>query len=128
MEIENLDLTEKISKEWKPYNLAFIKRLELQEGELIITFLYQERGASAWPDTSKQFYEVKIIFDSVSNLKLNFDRNYFYQISGFNITDISKDGWEDINFEITEIENEVINFNCKFITINSVSEPVSISL
>lgn len=125
MEIINLGLTKKITKDWLPINLAIIKRLELEAGELVIIFLYQEREKnSGWPQFSKPFYEISISFSIVSKFEFRMRNSTLYQISGFNIIDISQNGWEDVNFEIQDYEDGAISFYCKTITINSVSGPI----
>jgi hypothetical protein len=70
---------------------------------------------------SKDFFEIKMNFSNVSNLKLDFGGAGLHQILGFDILDISNNGLEKINFQIEDYENDSINFICEEIEIIEVS-------
>jgi hypothetical protein len=124
-QIENIGM---ISGEWNPSDIAFIKGLELSVNNLKIDCLSQSRkNTGSWPDVSKPFIEAVLLFSSISNLKIDFKGKSIQQVTGFDIIDISKDGWEGINFQIEEYENNSIGFNCKKISIVSVLKPKIVS-
>lgn len=109
---------------WKPSDVAFIKSLEWSINNLAIVFYCQLRSTvNGWPDNSKEFFEIKVNFNSVSNMKLDFSGSGLHLISGFDILDISGNGLEKINFQIEDYENDSINFCCEEIEIIEVSNP-----
>lgn len=119
--IKNIEKITSIYNAWKPSDIAFIKSLEWSIQNLVIIFYCQIReGVSGWPDTSKDFFEVSIIFKNISRLKLDFKDAGLHQISGFDILDISNNGLEKINFQIEDYEDDSINFVCEEVEIKGV--------
>jgi hypothetical protein len=122
--IKNIERITSIYNTWKPSDVAFIKSIQWSIENLVINFYCQLRETvDGWPDTSKDFFEVSIIFKNISNLKLDFNGAGLHQISGFDILDISYNGLEKINFQIEDYENDSINFNCEELEIIEVSNP-----
>lgn len=121
-QINNINRITDYYKEWTPSDLAFIKSFSLEYCNLLITFLGQSRKhTDKWPDNSKRFYETTILFENVSNLKLDITpcESDLYQICGFDIINISDNALENINFQIEDYENNAINFYCKSISVQT---------
>jgi hypothetical protein len=122
--IKKIEKVTSIYTAWKPSDVAFIKSIEWSINNLVIIFYCQLRSnVNGWPDMSKDFFEIKVNFSNVSNLKLDFSGAGVHQISGFDILDISKNGLEKINFQIEDYENDSINFICEEVEIIEVSNP-----
>ncbi|SFN14158.1 hypothetical protein SAMN05421594_1319 [Chryseobacterium oleae] len=120
--IKNLEKITSIYRDWKPSDIAFIKSLEWSTQNLVINFYCQLReNVNGWPDVSGDFFEVSILFKTVSSLNIKFSGMGLHQISGFDILDLSANGLENINFQIEDYEDDSINFFCKEIEINNVS-------
>lgn len=120
--IKKIEKITSVYTTWKPSDVAFIKALEWSINNLVIIFYCQLRSSvNGWPDTSKEFFVIKVNFYNVSNLKLDFSGAGLHQISGFDILDISDSGLEKINFQIEDYENDSINFSCEQIEIIEVS-------
>lgn len=119
--IKNLEKITGIYRDWIPSDIAFIKSLEWSTQNLIINFYCQLRqNVNGWPDISGNFFEVSMMFKTVSSLNINFSGMGLHQISGFDILDVSANGLEKINFQIEDYENGSINFFCEEIEINKV--------
>lgn len=120
--IKNIDNITKVHKDWRPSELAFIKSIELEYNKLLIKFLGQTRkNKFKWPDNSNNFYEVIFLFEGLSNFKLDITPSEYnmYQISGFDIRDISQNKFENLNFQIEDYENDTISFYCNTISVIS---------
>lgn len=120
--IKNIDNITKVHKDWRPCELAFIKSIELEYNKLLIKFLGQIRkNKFKWPDYSNNFYEVIFLFEGLSNFKLDITPSEYnmYQISGFDIRDISQNKFENLNFQIEDYENDTISFYCNTISVMS---------
>src|SRR5690349_20880244 len=116
--IKNIDKIYQVAKNWKPLNLAFIKKIEWSDGNLKIAFLSQIRNdTKGRPDTTNDFFEVLIIFNGIADFTFKSPGSKLHQLSGFDIVDISKNGWERINYHIEDYENGKINFYCKEVII-----------
>jgi hypothetical protein len=127
--IEEIEKIMNTYNAWKPSDIAFIKAFEWSINKLVIVSYCQLRdSANRWPDMSKDFFEISITFKNVSNLKLDFNGVGLHQISGFDILDISDNGWEKINFQIEDYEDDSINFSCEEIEINWISNPNKIAI
>ena len=74
------------------------------------------------------FFEIDITFTGVCDLQINFGSNKTQQISGFDILDVTKNGLENINYEIEDYEDNIINFKCNNIEITSVSNAKKINI
>lgn len=115
---------EKISAKytnWKPTYLSYIKHLEWNEGDLNIIFLSPYEQYTTTHDAEMKFYEVAIKFSSASNIKLRLHGPIMHQVTGFNIIDLSQNGWERIYHEIEDYENGTIHFYCKDIVVLNVT-------
>jgi hypothetical protein len=122
--IKNIETIFQVAKDWKPSDLAFIKKLEWSDGDVKILFLCQGRkDINGWPDLSKEFFEVSIFFKQVSDFKLEIKGSKLHQLSGFDIVDISNNGWESAKFQIEDYEDGSITFYCKDIVVDQVSSP-----
>ncbi len=129
--IKGINKIMKVNKSWKPSDIAFISKLGLSMGNLELCCYSQQRNNSfecEWPDLNKAFFEISIIFLNVCNLKIEWGNTKIHQISGFDILDISKDGLENISYQIEDYENDTISFFCKEIMINSISKLHELSL
>lgn len=109
---------------WDPNDLAFIERIELKNHQdntttIAIDGLFQRRGKS-WPDFEKEIYRVTMVFENVSNLKLNDFGGGLVQIMGFDIHFIGDRGWEGINYEVEDYEDDRISFNCSDVLVQSI--------
>src|SRR5215510_1703846 len=104
--MRNLEILNSTIKDWRVSDLAFITEMRLEAGILTIIFLSQQRirDDSSWPNSSKGFFKITIEFDSVRDFHLNFMNTSFMALTGFDIIDVSKNGWEDINFQIEDYE------------------------
>ncbi|WP_433626908.1 hypothetical protein [Chryseobacterium cucumeris] len=121
--IKDLEKIKNIYIDWKPSDIAFIKSLEWSNCNLVIIFYCQIREyVSGWPDISKNFFEISIIFKSVSNLKIDFNGSRLHQILGFDIIDISDNNLEKINFLVEDYEDDSIHFYCEEVEIMKVSD------
>lgn len=113
-----------IYKDWKPSDVAFLKKLQWSDKNLIIVFCCQLRiNSSFWPNLTQPFFDVNILFKNVLNFKLDFKEMGLQQITGFDIVDISDDGLERINFKIEDYENDIIYFLCESIEVESIEMP-----
>ncbi|MBV4360600.1 hypothetical protein [Pinibacter aurantiacus] len=122
--IRNIEKITGLYPEWKPVNIAYIKKLEWKIGKLSIIVLCQLKNKGIDPkDLSKNFFEAEVIFENVINLKMKFNGRTYQQVLGFDILDVSQNGLEDINFEIEDYENGTIHFYCQYIQIENVSKP-----
>lgn len=129
--IENIDIIRNRVINWQVSDIAYLKMLSLipdKNGNrliLNITFLSQDRLSSLnWPNNSEVFNEVLLSFYDVSNLNVKFEGRSIPQLMGFDITDISSNGWEDINFQIEDYENNNISFYCKKIEAISIKQSI----
>lgn len=127
--IKNIEKITNIYNGWKPSDIAFVKSLEWSiQNLLIVCYCQLRENVNEWPDVSRNFFEVSITFKTISSLKINFSGVGLHQISGFDILDISNNGWEKINFQIEDYEDDSITFCCEEIEINEVSNPKKISI
>ena len=128
-QIENIERVIDNYKDWKPSDIAFIKRLELSMGNLVILFYSQSRSkVVGWPDLTKEFFEILITFSDVSNLKLELSNSKMHQITGFDILDIAENDLENMNYQVEDYENGSVSFFCKNVVIDRISEPCKLSL
>lgn len=122
-QIKNLEKTNKIETAWKPTDVAFIKMLLLENGNLRMTLLSQTKQKNTtWPNLKEAFFEITCVFLGVVQLKLSFQGSEIQSISGFDIVDISNDGWANASFKIEDYEEGVISFYCNDVSIESVSD------
>jgi hypothetical protein len=122
-QIKNLEVLNGAVGKWNISDLAFIRELQFIGDTLIMTFLAQQRQPDKdWPDLEKQFHKITVKFERVRNLNLNFQDTSNMQVTGFDIVDISDNGWEDINFQIDDFEEGRIGFCCKEVEIISISD------
>jgi hypothetical protein len=127
--MKKIENTTSVYKAWKPSDAAFIKALEWSINNLVVIFYCQSReGIEAWPDTSKDFFEISITFKNVSDFRLEFNRMGLHQLFGFDILDVSDSGLEKVNFQIEDYENGSINFRCEQVEINKVSGPSNLPM
>lgn len=128
--VENTELLESKLGRWNPGDLAIIMdlkfstRKENSDSEIIIEALFQkkEKTQISWPSNKQQWYSACIQFIGVKNFNIKNFNGSPQQIMGFDITDISDQGWEMSNFHIEDYENGLIDFYCKKIRIISFEE------
>jgi hypothetical protein len=117
-EIKNIENLLKKNVDWKPSDIAFFKAIEWSDNNLTVVCLSQTRNRYLpWPDMTKDFLEVSIKFENVVDLTMRLRGPGIHQITGFDVIDISDNGWERINFEIEDYENGTISFFCEQVTI-----------
>lgn len=125
--IKKIEKIKSVYTSWKPSDVAFVKSLEWSINNLVIIFYCQLRSSvNGWPDMSKEFFVIKVKFNNVSNMKLDFSGAGLHQILGFDILDVSGNSLEKIAFQIEDYENDSINFSCEEIEIIEVSNPEKI--
>ncbi|OPB88543.1 hypothetical protein BB021_08260 [Elizabethkingia ursingii] len=128
-QIENIEKITSIYNTWKASDVAFLKTLEMSTNRLLISFYCQLRSdVNGWPDLSKDFFEVSMVFKNIYNLKLDFNNGQLQQILGFDIIDISDNNMENINFQIEDYENGRISFNCEEIEVVKVFPLIKLHL
>jgi len=64
-------------------------------------------------------YIVSIKFIDINKCRLPY-LGKLVQVSGFDINDVSINGWEGINFEVSDFENDEISLYCKSIVVESI--------
>lgn len=111
---------------WDPNDLAYVERIELQNRQdntttLVMDALFQRRGSN-WPDLEKKIFRVTITFGDVSNLQLKDFGGGLVQIMGFDIHFIGDRGWEGMNYEIEDYEDDRIAFHCCDIKVQSIKD------
>lgn len=80
--------------------------------------MYQEREhGKEWPNRLEDFVEVEVQFRNIMQFKLNFEGADKQSVLGFDVVDISAKGWENINFQIEDYENDRISFFCEAIEV-----------
>lgn len=104
---------------WQPTTVAFIQSLVWSQKDATITFLCQEREEKEWPNRQEAFVAVEVQFKNCTQFKLNFEGDTLQPAFGFDILDVSANGWESIHFQIEDYENDCINFYCEAIEVLS---------
>ncbi|PET69596.1 hypothetical protein CN533_22465 [Priestia megaterium] len=87
---------------------------EENQTNLHIIFLLQPKGAH-------DFYEISMNFYGVENFEL-FANGGAIQLSILQILDLRDRSWENIRFQIRDLENEDIDFYCNSIEVLNVKE------
>lgn len=127
-EIKGSDLVVSAVGRWHPSDLAYIESLQYTAGtekgqaELILDGVFQCRESvrGGWPSEVEPKFKVTLRFIGVKKLQLKDFGGFPTQIMGFEIVDISKNGWEDIRFSVGDYENDRIRFFCKQLEIINV--------
>ena len=101
-----------------PNTLAFLERVEIStpmEGEptLLLVGLTQARSGHRWPDPNQPFERLRISFSGVLNLRISQLGRTPQQILGFSIATIAGRGWENLRFEVSDYEEDMLFFWCK---------------
>ena len=130
--IKGIELVESALGRWNPSDLVRIVDFQYVFDQITlawnvnITAEFQKRNPNGpWPLLNTKAFVVKICFMKVDDLHVDIRRvNFDFQVVGFDITDISDRGMEDLNFFIEDYEDNVIQFYCKDITIESVDEGI----
>lgn len=128
MGIENVDLIETKVGRWSPSDLAFIEELAFhteygkQASSLSLICLFQRRDivVQGWPSKQLDYYRIHLRFEGIRDLFLSGFGTTPKQIMGFDIVDISDRGWQEINFQIEDYEQNQIGFLCRSIGVQSV--------
>jgi hypothetical protein len=108
--ITNADKITRIVEDWRPNDIAFIRKLLFRSREdesgfdLEIEFVACPRSKQtrSWPWEAEPRYEVSLRFSRVRNLALSGLGTENDQVMGFDIIDISGRGWEGVRFEIED--------------------------
>jgi len=102
----------------QPTTVAFIQSLVWSKKDVTIMFLCQEKEeGKGWPNKEEAFVVVEVQFKNCTQLKLNVEGDILQPAFGFDILDVSANGWENINFQIEEHENDCIGFYCEAIEV-----------
>ncbi len=132
--IKNIDIIQDKIIDWQISDIAYIKMISLLPSEncknlfLDITFLSQKKHSSSiWPDIKGEFDEISLLFYDVSNFNCNFEGEFIPQLMGFDIVDISDQGWESIKFQIEDYEDGIIGFYCREIEVKSIAQSVRLN-
>ena len=106
------------SSNWNPTTVVFIQSLVWSSRDLTLTLLCQEReNEKEWPNREGTFKTVEVLFKNCTQFKLNFEGIALQPVFGFGILDVSANGWENINFQIADDENDCIGFYCEAIEV-----------
>jgi hypothetical protein len=127
--ITNTIEVEKTLGRWKPSDLAYIERLSYEcaadghPSTLEITGLAQRRDLAigGWPSDIGELFRIRLAFRHIRDLKITAFNARPKQVTGFDITDVSDRGWEDVCFEVEDYENGYIHFLCKEIEVIQVT-------
>ncbi|MED4060931.1 hypothetical protein [Priestia megaterium] len=127
LNIKNFHLLNSLSPEFSLLDMKYITEIryfieysnnflfdEENKTNLHVIFLLQPKG-------NHNFYEVSMNFYGVENFKL-FANGGAIQLSILQIIDISDRSWENIRFQVRDVENEDIDFYCNSIEILNVKE------
>lgn len=105
---------------WRPTTVAFIQSLVWSQKDVTITFLCQEKEeGKGWPNREEVFVAVEVQFKNCTQVKLNFEGDSLQPAFGFEILNVSANGWENIHFQIEENENDCIGFYCEVVEVLS---------
>lgn len=125
--IKNVATVETMLGRWYPGDLAHIEQLCLfsrEENseptvEMIALFFRRDQVHHGWPNPTAAACRVVLQFSGVSNISLNRITNWPVQIMGFDIVDITDRGWDNLQFEILDYEDNRIGFYCNSVDILS---------
>jgi hypothetical protein len=129
--IANTELAVQVIGRWNPADIAFVRSLQYEVTDdppasaLEIEFIAirREMAPNGWPFAGAPYYRVRMRFQGIRNLQLKGFGEYPPQMVGFEITDISDRGWERIQFQVEDYENDRLSFWCEDAAIVAV-EPV----
>lgn len=114
---------------WRPTTVAFIQSLVWSKKDVTITFLCQEKEeGKGWPNREEVFVAVEVQFKNCTQVKLNFEGDSLQPAFGFEILDVSANGWENVNFQIEEYENDCIGFYCEVVEVLPVFSKTTLKL
>lgn len=106
------------SSNWDSTTVVFIQSLVWSNRDLILTLLCQEReNEKEWPNREGAFKTVEVWFKHCTQFKLNFEGATLQPLYGLTVLDISAHGWENINFQIADDENDCIGFYCEAVEV-----------
>ncbi|MEJ9314530.1 hypothetical protein P4655_24580 [Priestia megaterium] len=127
LNIKNFHLLNGLSPEFSFLDMKYITEIryfieysksflfdEKNKTNLHVIFLLQPKG-------THNFYEVSTIFYGVENFEL-FANGGAIQLSILEIINISDRSWENVRFQVRDVENEDIDFYCNSIEILNVKE------
>ena len=127
LNIKNFHLLNNLSPEFSFLDMKYIIEVryfieysnsflfdEENQTNLHIIFLLQPKGAH-------DFYEISMNFYGVENFEL-FANDGAIQLSILQILDLRDRSWENIRFQIRDLENEDIDFYCNSIEVLNVKE------
>lgn len=129
--IKNINAVIEAIGRWNTIDLTHIEKLvyqaktEFQDSSVLIVGVMQRQDSTCNDrlTTAQPSYRVSILCQGIRDLSLSDFTSTPTQISGFEITDISDLGWEQLRFEISDYEDNQIRFYCKTIEILDV-EPI----
>ncbi|MFF2444484.1 hypothetical protein [Priestia megaterium] len=126
LNIKNFHLLNNLSPEFSFLDMKYIVEVkyfieysnnflfdEENKTNLHITFLLK-------PKDSYDFYEVEMNFYKVESFKLS--ASGALQLSILQITDLCDRSWENIKFQVRDVENQDIDFYCNSIEVLSIKE------
>ncbi|MGX4608016.1 hypothetical protein [Priestia sp. JNUCC 25] len=126
LNIKNFHLLNNLSPEFSFLDMKYIIEVkyfieysnnflfdEENKTNLHITFLLK-------PKASYDLYEVEMNFYKVESFKLS--ASGAVQLSILQITDLRDRSWENIKFQVRDVENQDIDFYCNSIEVLSIKE------
>ncbi|AWD67326.1 MULTISPECIES: hypothetical protein [Priestia] len=127
LNIKNFHLLNNLSPEFSFLDMKYIIEVryfieysnsflfdEENQTNLHIIFLLQPKGAH-------DFYEISMNFYGVENFEL-FANGGAIQLSILQILDLRDRSWENIRFQVRDVENRDIDFYCNSIEVLDVKE------
>lgn len=127
LNIKNFHLLNNLSPEFSFLDMKYIIEVryfieysnsflfdEENQTNLHIIFLLQSKGAH-------DFYEISMNFYGVENFEL-FANGGAIQLSILQILDLRDRSWENIRFQVRDVENRDIDFYCNSIEVLDVKE------
>ncbi len=144
--ITNTHLIESAVGRWKPSDVAFIRELlfrgiskgsdeDLISPTLELLVLIQPRPPQSvgWPDPDGRFWEARLKFEGVRELRVDQDGAGDLQVAGFDIADHSESQMEDVRLRVLDYEFNCIAFwassaeviSCEPSTLRPHATPIS---
>ncbi|MCL2742365.1 MAG: hypothetical protein FWE67_00780 [Planctomycetaceae bacterium] len=133
--IKGIELVISAMGRWKPSDLVRIVDFQYVYDTINTAWNvnmeaeFQRRDTTAsWPSAPGKVFVISMCFMKVRRLHVDIrnskfgDQNGDFQVVGFDVTDMSDSGMEDLNFYIEDYEDDMIEFYCKDIVIESVRE------
>jgi len=114
---------------WAPSDVAFIRSLYYaaqsaanpSEIHLECVLIRRDTTKGGWPTEDAPRFKLDLRFIGITDLRIREFGAAETQIMGFSIIDVSDRGWEGVNYEIEDYENDRIHFLCRQVEVVGVS-------